>query len=90
MQTWSCQTNKEFRDAAEEFKNAPTRAEAEHIFKKTGVQWSELLRLPYWDPTRFVAVDPMHNLFLSMIQYHICQVLQLKDVTEMTPVNATP
>jgi hypothetical protein len=33
------------------WKNATTRSEQEQIFKETGVHWSELWCLPYWDPT---------------------------------------
>ena len=28
-----------------------------------GYKWSELLRLPYWEPSRMLPVDPMHCLF---------------------------
>ncbi len=38
--------------------------------QKTGVRWSVLHRLPYFDPSRFVVVDAMHNLFLGLIQEH--------------------
>ena len=40
-------------------------------FKKHGVRWSELLRLPYMDPIRFAAVDPMHCLFLGVAKWII-------------------
>lgn len=30
-----------------------------------GYKWTELLRLPYFEPSRFVTVDPMHCLFLG-------------------------
>ena len=39
------------------------------IFKKTGVCWSELLHLLYWDPTHFLAIDSMHNLLLGLTQF---------------------
>ena len=37
--------------------------------KSTGVRWSELLRLPYFDPIRFITVDPMHCLFLGIAKW---------------------
>jgi len=37
--------------------------------KQTGVRWSELLRLPYFDPIRFLTVDPMHCLFLGIAKW---------------------
>ena len=39
------------------------------IFKETGVCWSELLHLPYWGPTHFLAIDGMHNLLLRLTQF---------------------
>ena len=30
-----------------------------------GVRWSQLHRLPYFDPIRCTMIDPMHNLFLG-------------------------
>ena len=30
-----------------------------------------MLRLPYFDPIRFVVVDPMHNLFLGIAYWII-------------------
>jgi hypothetical protein len=42
-----------------------------------GVRWSELLRLPYFDPSRFVVVDAMHNLFLGLIHEHFTGILGL-------------
>ena len=37
--------------------------------KQTGVRWSELLRLPYFDPIQFLTVDPMHCLFLGIAKW---------------------
>ncbi len=46
-----------------------------------GVRWSELLRLPYWDPTRFAVLDAMHNLFLGELRHHCMEVwgIDIKD-----------
>jgi hypothetical protein len=65
---------------AEEWLEAPSKAARGHVFTRTGVRWSELLRLPYWDPTRTVVVDGMHNLFLGLVQFHVRSVLQITDV----------
>ncbi|KIJ10610.1 hypothetical protein PAXINDRAFT_16444 [Paxillus involutus ATCC 200175] len=56
--------------AAQHWRDAVTKKERENIFKETGIRWSELLRLPYWDPTRSMVVDGMHNLFLRLVQFH--------------------
>jgi hypothetical protein len=39
------------------------------------VRYSELLRLPYYEPTRFLIVDSMHNLFLGLIKEHFQGIL---------------
>lgn len=58
-----------------QFKNAPNQSAQDKILKEYGVRWSELLRLRYWDPTKFVVIDGMHNLFLGLVQNHVRTVL---------------
>ena len=75
---------------AEMYKNAPTKTEAKCLLKESRIHWSKFLRLPYWDPTKFIVIDVMHNLFLGLVQYHIREVLQLDDSTvEEGAVSAT-
>lgn len=66
---------------AEQWKDAPSKAARDRIFKETGIRWSELLRLPYWDPTRSVVVDAMHNLFLGLVKFHCQSVLGFQGPT---------
>ncbi|PLW23895.1 hypothetical protein PCANC_18850 [Puccinia coronata f. sp. avenae] len=35
-----------------------------------GTRWSELNRLPYWDPVRNVALGVMHNWYEGVLQHH--------------------
>jgi len=62
---------------AQEYKAATTKAEAGRIQKQYGLRWSELLRLPYFDITRMVTVDPMHTFLLGMVrnesEHHITE-----------------
>ncbi|KZV81223.1 hypothetical protein EXIGLDRAFT_575436, partial [Exidia glandulosa HHB12029] len=37
-------------------------------FKKHGVRWFELARLPYFDPVRMSVIDPMHCLLLGIVK----------------------
>ena len=48
-------------------KDEKQRNDAVHA---TGIQWSELLHLLYFDPSSSVIVDAMHNLFLGLVQEH--------------------
>jgi hypothetical protein len=41
------------------------KAEEDH-----GIYWSELLRLPYWNPILFTIIDPMHTLYLGLLKSH--------------------
>ncbi|KZV91933.1 hypothetical protein EXIGLDRAFT_577710, partial [Exidia glandulosa HHB12029] len=63
----------EWRAQAEAYRIA-SPSERLRLKKENGVKWSELLRLPYWDPTRFTVVDAMHNLLLGLIQHHVRKV----------------
>src|ERR1051325_9500163 len=42
--------------------------------KETGVRWSEFLRLPYFDPIRFLIIDPMHCLFLGIARWIVKRI----------------
>jgi len=56
-----------YKDAMR-FKTAKTKREAQLISKSTGVKYSELLRLPYFDPVRMVVLDPMHSFLLGLVR----------------------
>lgn len=68
----------EHLEAAKMWKDAPTEASRVAIFERFGKRWSELLRLEYWDPTKFTVVDAMHNLFLGDIRHHCMEVWGIK------------
>ncbi|KAJ3559008.1 hypothetical protein NM688_g599 [Phlebia brevispora] len=60
---------------ATRWKDAPSVSERDRITKDHGIRWSELLRLEYWDPTRFALIDSMHNLLLGALRHHCVEVL---------------
>ncbi|TFK78580.1 hypothetical protein K466DRAFT_440186, partial [Polyporus arcularius HHB13444] len=62
---WPRRSRAQHHKCAEQWRDAKSEADRDAAFKQNGVRWSELLRLPYWDPTRFALVDSMHNLFLG-------------------------
>ncbi|EJD37860.1 hypothetical protein AURDEDRAFT_72787 [Auricularia subglabra TFB-10046 SS5] len=63
-------TREEWNRLARQWRDTPSVTVRKQLKTQTGVGWSELFRLPYWDPTRFFVVDGMHNLFLGLIQHH--------------------
>jgi len=83
---WKRRTNRSCRQSAKQFRRAGPSA-GENIANQTGIRWSQLLRLPYFDPSRFVVVDPMHNLLLGLIHEHFSGILGLHLPTEK---NETP
>ena len=74
--SWRRQTNRDCRQSAKHYRRAGAECR-EKIVEHTGVRWSQLLRLPYFDPARFVVIDPMHNLLLGLIHEHFVGVLGL-------------
>ncbi|KAI6030668.1 hypothetical protein F5J12DRAFT_713520, partial [Pisolithus orientalis] len=54
------------------------------IYTTFGIRWTELLCLPYWNPTWFVVVDCMHNFFISDLQHHCHNVLGLSTDSKPT------
>jgi len=72
---WKRRTNAEHREAAQKYHDAISDKEQSSQFERTGLRWSELLRLPYFDIARCVIVDSMHNLFLGLIKEHFTGIL---------------
>jgi len=64
----------EFRENAHEWRRCKSDASRKHFTKSTGVRWTELLRLPYFDPIRFIIVDPMHCLFLGIARWIVKRI----------------
>lgn len=51
--------------AAQEWRQAETDAARHRHERENGTRWSEVHRLPYFDPVHDTVIDPMHNLFLG-------------------------
>ncbi|PPR01352.1 hypothetical protein CVT24_006317 [Panaeolus cyanescens] len=73
--SWQHRTNDDCRKWAGKYLAAETPDARQAIFDACGIRWSQLLRLPYFDITRCVVVDSMHNLFLGLLKRHFQEVL---------------
>lgn len=62
---WVPRTALLHRQHCEEILQETTRAGVKRLESQHGVRYSILLSLPYFDPIRFTAIDPMHNLLLG-------------------------
>ena len=57
--------NEHVENACHDFGNRKPYQKQSQNANATGYKWSELLRLPYWEPSHMLPVDPMHCLFLG-------------------------
>ncbi|OJT08645.1 hypothetical protein TRAPUB_461 [Trametes pubescens] len=81
---WPRQTWAQHLECATRWRDAKSESERAALFKEDGLRWSELLRLEYWDPTRFALVNAMHNLFLGELRHHCMSIwgIDVKDVKD--------
>ncbi|KAJ7188213.1 hypothetical protein C8R46DRAFT_878083 [Mycena filopes] len=88
VNTWKARTNKSVRRWAEKYRTAPTQAEAQAHFNRSGVRWTEFLRLPYFDLPKMLVIDSMHNLFLGLLKEHFRNILGFRPTS--SPPTPTP
>ena len=72
--TWPRRDYQSHIQHAQKWKDAATESDRTLEFRKYGAKWSELLRLPYWDPTKFVVIDSMHGFYLRLYLRHVRDV----------------
>ena len=88
FEKWVPRDKEKLRQYAEQWRDAPTTAERERLFKEHGIRYSELWRLSYWDPTRQLVVDSMHCILEGLVQYHVRSLFNFKsDNTSPSEVN---
>lgn len=87
---WRVRDHEDMRRRAEAWRDAHTSVERDKIFQATGVRWSELWRLPYWNPTRQLVVDSMHCILEGLAQHHSRDVLNLTTASAMAKAQVTP
>ncbi|KAJ7163655.1 hypothetical protein C8R46DRAFT_902729 [Mycena filopes] len=76
-ENWKVRNVDHMRSQAEAWRNAETLDERANIYKADGLRYSELWRLPYWNPTRMVTSEFMHCGLEGIGAYHNRYVLQL-------------
>ncbi|KZS87332.1 hypothetical protein SISNIDRAFT_399805, partial [Sistotremastrum niveocremeum HHB9708] len=58
------------RAHGESWRDAATEDAREKLESQGGGRWSELMRLPYWDPVGYKVLDTMHMLLEGMANRH--------------------
>ncbi|MBW0481319.1 hypothetical protein O181_021034 [Austropuccinia psidii MF-1] len=57
-------------DYSKAFKQSKTQSEADWPVKKSGIWWSELNQLPYWDPVQYTSLGILHLWFEGILQHN--------------------
>ncbi|POW04695.1 hypothetical protein PSTT_10183 [Puccinia striiformis] len=70
MRIGKMKNSRNVRMAASAWKELGTLTAKKAHVKKQGVRWSELNRLPYWDPVRSVSLGVMHNWLEGVLKHH--------------------
>ncbi|KAH9940335.1 hypothetical protein B0H21DRAFT_697683 [Amylocystis lapponica] len=76
-EAWRIRDKDTLRQQAEAWRTAGSSAAQEKLFTSTGVRYTELWRLRYWDPTRQLVVDAMHCVLENLVSFHFREVLKL-------------
>ncbi|KAG2343173.1 hypothetical protein BDR05DRAFT_976009 [Suillus weaverae] len=71
---WPMRSYEEHRQVVDMWCDAQTAEDQKGIVDHYGMQYSELLCLPYWNPVLFTIFDSMHTDFLLKLHHHICDI----------------
>ncbi|KAF7342502.1 hypothetical protein MVEN_01840000 [Mycena venus] len=69
--TWVARTWEEHSQRVADWRSCKSKAERDQQYDAHHVRFSELLRLPYWDPTKFITIDTMHAFYLGLFHRHV-------------------
>lgn len=64
-EAWPLRSLVVHRQQAQQIRQASSNSQKKSLETATGVKYSVLLELDYFNPIRFNIIDPMHNLFLG-------------------------
>jgi len=77
------------REMALEWRKCKSNEARKRHAKQYHARWSEMLRLSYFDPIRFLPVDPMHNLFIGIASFIVKRLwlghgkINMEDLTKI-------
>ncbi|MBW0584763.1 hypothetical protein O181_124478 [Austropuccinia psidii MF-1] len=64
------QTGRDVRNTSYAYHELESQVKKEDLAKRSGIRWSELNRLPYWDPVLNITLCVMHNWFEGILKHH--------------------
>lgn len=71
LQSWQLRNSAEVRAQADTWLHQSTKAGREAQETATGVRWTPLYRLSYWDPVKHVILGFMHNWLEGILKHHL-------------------
>jgi hypothetical protein len=83
--TWPNRRLKDHKKYVENWLKETRTEKRKLLLTEYGVRYSILEDLPYWDATRMVNLDIMHNLILGALKDHVERQLRLPDKTWKKP-----
>lgn len=89
-ENWISRDPNVLRKNAEDWRDASSISKQKLIFSSHGVRWSELWRLPYWNPSIQLVIDPMHCLLEGLVDDHFRDTLGLTSVEAETKDDVLP
>ena len=78
---WPHRSDDDHRANVKKLSTCRSKAELTRAESKFGCRYSSFLDLPYFSPTRFLTIDPMHNLFLGTRKRMLSLWVELKLLT---------
>ena len=78
--TWTPRTNEQHRQSVARIQTCRLKTEKMKLESDLGVRYSVLLELPYFDPVRMSAIDPMHNLYLGTAKHVLKRIWLGQDI----------
>jgi hypothetical protein len=71
LQSWTLRKGAEVWEQAQVWLNIATKGGREVQAQATGVRWSPLHSLPYWDPVKHVMLGFMHNWLEGILKHQL-------------------
>lgn len=68
---WDYRTGQQVRKEAEDWKKLEQLKDRNAKATETGVRWSSLHLLPYWDPVRYTILGFMHNWLEGVLEHQL-------------------
>ena len=71
LTSWVLKNGTQVRIDGEYWRSLTTKSAREKYAMETGVRWSSLYILPYWDPVRHMVLGFMHNWLEGILVHHL-------------------